>query len=78
MHRSIADELYDENWDQAFTSLDDLYHQIHTLAMNGAYEVCVRIDKFSVIEEVRQDLIGKGYDVENHNGYADILSISWG
>lgn len=76
--RDKASELYNEYWCPDFTNLDDLSTRIEKLAELGGYELCVRIDSQTELEMISTTLDDLGFDVELHNGYPDILSISWG
>ena len=78
MKREEADKLYTDNWDAEFTTTDALNARIKTLAEAGAYEMCVRIDSAKQCAAVKADLRERGFSVENHNGYPDILAINWG
>lgn len=73
-----AKELYNENWDREFTTIEDLFTRIEALAKNGAYQMCVYVDSKKTYNEVYALLQEQGYGVEDYNGGKNnILEINW-
>lgn len=78
MKRELAKELYSENWAKDFTTLEDLYTQIKTLAENGCYNMCIYIDGRKKYTEICSILHAEGYELEDYNGgNNNILEITW-
>lgn len=78
MNAKDAKALYEEHWDQEFTTIEDLFTRIKTLAENGAYTLCVYIDSRKDYDDVYEILSSHGYDVEHYNGgNNNILEVTW-
>ncbi len=74
-----ARQLYNEHWDEAFTTMESLLQRIRTLATAGSYELCVYIDSRAQYDEVYGALSELDFNVEHYNGgNNNILSVSWG
>jgi hypothetical protein len=79
INRETACALYNDHWDEPFTTLEALLLRIQTLAMAGGYELCVFIDSKTQYDEVYEALIDRDFDVEHYNGGGNgILQVSWG
>ncbi len=73
-----AHNLYQQNWDKEFTSMEELYQRIKNLAENGGYNLCVYIDSKRKYDEVAGELKSNGYNIEDYNGGDNgILEVSW-
>lgn len=73
-----AHNLYQQNWDKSFTSMEELYQRIKTLAENGGYSLCVYIDSKRQYDDVAKELKSNGYNIEDYNGGDNgILEVSW-
>lgn len=78
MDAKTANELYLQNWNQEFTTMEALFERIKVLADNGAYSLCVYIDSQSQYQQVATELHHKGYVVEDYNGGNNgILEVNW-
>lgn len=78
MNSKEAKELYQENWDLPFTTMEELYKRIKTLAENGAYSLCVYVDSKKLYNEVFGNLCENGYDTEHYNGGNNgIIEVKW-
>ncbi len=76
--RDAAHALYQQHWDQEFTTMEALFARIETLAKAGAYEMCVYVDSKAQYDQVYGQLASLGFDVEHYNGGNNgILAVSW-
>lgn len=74
-----ATELYTDNWDKQFTTMEDLFSRIEVLAKNGAYQMCVYVDSKKIYNKVFAALNEAGYGVDHYNGgNNNILEVNWG
>lgn len=78
IHANQAQELYKNNWDTEFTTVEALFERIETLAKNGAYQTCVYVDSTRTYNEIFALLKEHGYGVEEYNGGDNnIIEITW-
>lgn len=77
MKATKAGQLYEENWDRNFTTYDELFSRIKSLAENGADKLYVRFEDSKKLTEVKTKLEKLEYDVENYWGGINILEISF-
>jgi hypothetical protein len=83
--KAIADEVNQENIDRADADLDHVEIEILESAKEGSYSLdytFVPNTDFSRVNEIRNQLIGLGFDVEITEGVGDdkdclVLEIDW-
>lgn len=79
INRETARALYNEHWNEPFTTMHALLQRISTLATAGAYEMCVYVDSKTQYDQVYGELAELGFDVEHYNGGNNgTLQVNWG
>lgn len=78
MTRKEADALYAGSWDLTVHSIEQAMDRIKALASLGAYEAIFRFITFEERDDVHLQLNNLGFDVDEYNGYDDMLQVNWG